>query len=243
MKTFTLRQTILAVSTLLMSLSIFAQEEPKFRITPEADLVSTYVWRGVYQSGPSFQPSLTASYGGLSLNLWGFTDFATSNDTGIAKEFDITLAYEVGGLTLAVTDYWWAGEGARYGNYSANHYFESTIGYHFGDACPLSLNWSTMFGPGTDEKKENGDPFYSTYIEAAYDFNLFGVDITPSIGVSPWTGMYHREGTSGFALSSIAIKATKDIKISNSFSLPVFVEAIVAPNQDSVFMVFGVTIN
>ncbi|MCD8264679.1 MAG: hypothetical protein LUD02_11480 [Tannerellaceae bacterium] len=242
MKTFTLRQTILAVTTLLMSLSIFAQEAPKFEITPEADLVSSYVWRGVHQSGPSIQPSLTASYGGLSLNLWGSTDFSTANDMGIAKEFDITLAYEVGGLTLAVTDYWWAGEGARYGNYSANHYYEGSIGYYFGDQCPLSLSWSTMFGPGTDEKKENGDPFYSTFIEAAYDFNVLGVDVTPSIGVSPWTGMYHREGTSGFALSTIAVKASKEIKITDSFSLPIFAEAIVAPNQDTVFLVFGLTI-
>ena len=52
----------------------------------------------------------------------------------------------------------------------------------------------------------------------------------------------HREGKDGFALCTIALKASKEIKITDSFSLPVFAQAIIAPNQDNVFLVFGLSI-
>ena len=106
-------------TALLMSVSVFSQDEKKFEITPAADLVSSYVWRGAYQTGVSIQPSLSLSYAGLSLTAWGSTDFSTT-----AKEFDLTLGYGIGGFNIGLTDYWWAGEGARYGNYPDNHYFE-----------------------------------------------------------------------------------------------------------------------
>lgn len=221
---------------LLLSMSIFAQEEAKFEITPSADLVSSYVWHGVYQAGVSIQPSLTLSYGGLSLTAWGSTDFST-----IGKEFDLTLGYEIGGFNIAFTDYWWGDEGIRYGNYKANHYFEGSIGYNFGESFPLSVEWNTMFGMDGD-RKENGDYYYSTYLEAYYDFNVKGIDLTAGIGVSPWTGMYHREGKDGFALCALSLKASKDIRITNSFALPVFTEVIFAPNQDNVFIVFGISL-
>ena len=242
MKTFTqLRTTILATVLLATSAPLFSQEESDFQIAPAADIVSSYVWRGAYQTGPSFQPSISASWKGLSLTAWGSTDFSTSDNGSIAKEFDFTLGYSTGGVSIAVTDYWWAGEGSKYGNYSANHFFEGTIGYHFGESFPLGITWNTMLGMDGD-KDEKGDQLYSTYVEAGYDFSVSGVDLTASVGVSPWTGLYHRAGTDGFAVSAISLKASKSIKITDSFSLPIFTQAIIAPNQDNVFLVFGITI-
>lgn len=177
MKTTTFKRTVLSATALLMSFSVFAQEEKKFEIAPAADLVSSYVWRGMYQTGPSVQPSLGMSYAGLSLTAWGSTDFSTSSDEYKAKEFDLTLGYGIGGFSIAVTDYWWSGEGARYGRYATDHYFEGTIGYNFGEKFPLSLTWSTMFAGG--DKKENGDQFFSSYFEAAYDINVWGVRLHP----------------------------------------------------------------
>ena len=236
MKTTTFKRTVLSATALLMSFSVFAQEEKKFEIAPAADLVSSYVWRGMYQTGPSVQPSLGMSYAGLSLTAWGSTDFSTSSDEYKANEFDLTLGYGIRGFSIAVTDYWWSGEGARYGRYATDHYFEGTIGYNFGEKFPLSLTWSTMFAGG--DKKENGDQFFSSYFEAAYDINVWGVDFTPSVGISPWKGMY----SDGCGLNSIALKASKEIKITDSFSLPVFTQAIIAPEHDDVFLVFGISL-
>ena len=240
METMTFRQSALTATALLMSFATFAQEEKQFEIAPSADLVSSYVWRGVYQTGASVQPSINLSYAGFSLTAWGSTDFSSLSDPDKGKEFDLTIGYGIGGFSIGVTDYWWAGEGHRYGDYSNSHFFEGTAGYNFGESFPLGITWSTMFAGG--DKKVDGDRRFSTYVEAAYDFSVLGVDVTPSIGVSPWTGMYHREGKDGFALCTIAFKASKEIKITDSFSLPVFAQAIVAPNQDNVFLVFGLSI-
>ena len=124
MKTKTFRQSVVTATVLLMSSATFAQEGKQFEIAPAADLVSSYVWRGVYQTGPSVQPSIALSYAGVSLTAWGSTDFSSISDPDKGKEFDLTLGYGIGGFSIGVTDYWWAGEGKRYGNYSNSHYYE-----------------------------------------------------------------------------------------------------------------------
>jgi len=238
MKTMNLNRVKLLLLSVIMAVPAFAQDQ--FEITPAADFVSRYVWRGTDCGPASFQPSITAAYKGFSLGLWGSTDFTTP-----AKEFDIFVGYETGGLSLLVTDYWVRendGEFFRYGDFTNNHAFEASIGYYFGDSAPFTLTWSTMFAGGAD-RKENDKLAYSTFIEANYDFSVKGVDLTAGVGVSPWTSvMYHRPETSGFALCTVSLKASKEIKITDSFSLPVFVEGIFAPNQDDVFLVFGISL-
>jgi hypothetical protein len=224
------------MTALFVSLSLTAQERSGLEVSAGADLVSSYVWRGVYQTGASVQPGLTLSCGGFSLGAWGSTDFSTA-----AKEFDIALGFEAGGFSVALTDYWWAGEGNPYGHYGELHFLEGSIGYSFGEAFPLSLSWNTMLGLDGDKDGE-GNQQYSTFISAGYDFTIKGVALTAGIGVSPWTGLYHKAGTEGFALSTVSLKATKELKITDSFILPVFVEAIAAPNQDNVFLVLGVSL-
>ena len=68
-----------------------------------------------------------------------------------------------------------------------------------------------------------------------------GVDLTASLGVTPWTGLYHREGTNGFDVSSVSLKASKEIKVTDSFDLPLFVQCIFSPNQDNVYLVVGMS--
>lgn len=236
MKTNALVQAYMLATALLMSSFIMAQDKPKFEISPAADLVSSYVWRGAYNGGVSLQPSLALSYKGLSLTVWGSTEFATIADVDKAKEFDITLGYETNRFSIAVTDYWWSGEGARYGRYSTNHFFEGAIGYHFGESFPLSLMWNTMFAGG-DKDPVDDDKYYSSYFEASYDFDVLGVSATPSIGISPWKGMYSDD----FNVTSIGLKAAKDIKVTGTFSVPLFTEVIVSPSNDNVYLVFGVS--
>lgn len=232
-----MKRKVMFITALLISYSMTTRGESKFEVTAGADWVSSYVWRGMYQTGVSVQPGLTLSFGGLSLGAWGSTDFSTA-----AKEFDITLGFEAGGLGIGITDYWWEGEGNPYGHYTDAHFIEGAVSYNFGESFPLTLSWNTMLGLHADKDGE-GKQQYSTYVGAGYDFSV-GEDITLSagIGVSPWTGIYHKAGTEGFALSVVSLRATKELKITDSFRLPVFVETIVAPNQDNVFLVIGVSL-
>ncbi|WP_080904611.1 TorF family putative porin [Parabacteroides sp. Marseille-P3160] len=248
MKKVSKRALLGTMVSLMFSNLIFAQEEEAnegISLTPSADIVSGYVWRGVHQTGASIQPGLDISWKGISLSAWGSTTLMsltnTSDFSTLPKEFDVTLGYTASGLKLAVTDYWWSGEGAPYGHYKKSHFLEGTIGYSFGESLPLTLTWNTMFGMDGD-KDDNGDRNYSTFVEAAYDFSVKGINVTASAGVSPWTGLYHKAGTDGFVLSMLSIKASKSIQLTDSFALPVFTQVIVAPNQDNVYFVFGISL-
>ena len=103
----------------------------------QGDLVSSYVWRGFYQTGVSFQPTLGFGIGGFSLTAWGSTDFdgTSSSDGEAAKEIDLTAAYTFGdsGLTLSVASLWWAGQGSnKYFNFKSHetaHHFEAGLAY------------------------------------------------------------------------------------------------------------------
>ena len=85
-----------------VAISVSAED---VEIAIQGDLVSSYVWRGMYQTGTSIQPTLGVGYKGLSLTAWGSTDFdgASSSDGTASKEVDLTLAYAFEkGLTISV---------------------------------------------------------------------------------------------------------------------------------------------
>ncbi|MDD3432069.1 MAG: hypothetical protein PHF38_08600 [Bacteroidales bacterium] len=202
------------------------KSKERIELCPTVDLVSSYIWRGAYQTGISLQPGLSATYSGFFMSAWGSTDFSTS-----FKEFDLSLGYENRGFSLIINDYWWAGEGNPYFDYRNLHYYEAGIGYSFGEKFPLSLSWNTFW-----------DKDASTYIQAAYDFSLSDVGLNLAVGLSPWTGYYHKTGTNGFIIADVVLTASKSIPISPNFALPVFTQLIVAPNQNNVYFVFGLSL-
>lgn len=107
----------------------------------QGDLVSSYVWRGFYQTGVSFQPTLGFGIGGFSLTAWGSTDFdgTSSSDGEAAKEIDLTAAYTFGdsGLTLSVASLWWAGQGSnKYFNFKSHE-----TAHHLKQGLPIHCRW------------------------------------------------------------------------------------------------------
>ncbi|WP_300725658.1 TorF family putative porin [uncultured Bacteroides sp.] len=219
---------VMGAVVLMLPTKAAAQNE--FTVNGKIDFVSDYVWRGAYQnSGVSIQPSLTLGYAGLTLNFWGNQSLENS-----AKEFDINLGYTINNFSITVSDYWWSGVDMPYGHYENQHFFEGTLAYCFGESFPLTLSWSTMFAGG--DKDEDGDLQGSTYINASYPISLpLDITLTPSVGFTPWKGMYHDKA----AFTDISLKASKDIKVNDRFSIPLFVQAIVSPVYDRTYLVGG----
>lgn len=107
----------------------------------QGDLVSSYVWRGFYQTGVSFQPTLGFGIGDFSLTAWGSTDFdgTSSSEGAAAKEIDLTAVYTFGdsGLTLSVASLWWAGQGAnKYFNFKSHE-----TAHHLKRDLPIHYRW------------------------------------------------------------------------------------------------------
>lgn len=224
--------------------------------TVQGDLVSSYVWRGVYQTGASFQPTLAFGVGGFSLTAWGSTDFDGNKSTGgkASKEIDLTAAYKFGeaGPTLSVASLWWAGQGANdyfhFKSHETSHHFEAGLSYTLPiEKFPLSIAWYTMFA-GAD-KDEKGNQNYSSYLEVNYPFVVKGVDLNATVGMLPYEAGYNNDGSSvysvpnsGFVVTNVALKATKAIDFNDKFSLPLFVQAIWNPRMEDTHLVLGVTL-
>ena len=233
MKSFVKKVTVLAVAFSMASSTLAnAQEEDgKVNFSVQGDLVSSYIWRGFYQTGASFQPTLSLGVGNFSLTAWGSTDFQGANSTSAAaaKEIDLTAAYTFGsaGPTLSVASLWWAGQGAGLPS----------------EKFPLSITWNFMFA-GQD-KDENGNQNYSSYVELNFPFTVKGVDLNATCGVLPYDAgvtTYGGDVNSGFAVTNVALKAMKDIKITNSFSLPIFIQAIWNPRMEDAHLVLGISL-
>lgn len=226
----------------LIAFAPAAMAQDKVETTIAADVVSQYYWRGQDLGSISLQPTLGIGYKGLSLTAWGSVGISEPSDT---KEFDLTLAYETGGFHIGVTDYWFNSPNEKYFAYKAHetsHVFEANVGYDFG---PVALNWYTNFagndGVLSDEGYDKDARKYASYIEATAPFKLGGCDWEAAIGAVPYkTGFY--SDANGFAVTNVSVKATKDLKITDSFCVPVFAQVAANPSTEKAYFVVGFTL-
>lgn len=227
-----------------------ASTHTKGSFTVGADLVSSYVWRGFTENKtPNIQPSATFTYGGLSIGAWGSGSF-----DGAYKEVDLSASYAFNDLfSLTVTDYNWNLLGAtpHYNNYfyykndSTGHIFEGSLNYAGVKEFPLSISVNTMFY-GADKKSKSDTTkqnAFSTYVELAYPIaknaklTLGGLYLSSKDG----NNAYLVENRKGFNITNIALKVTKDLKFSDSFSLPVYGIIGFNPEAEDAFLVGGIT--
>lgn len=232
---------VVAAICMLVTGSAKAQE-----FSVQGDIVSSYVWRGMYQGGgAAFQPTLALGVGNFSVTAWGSTNFSGGN-----KEIDLTLAYKFGqaGPVLTVADLWWEGEGAykyfNFGSHETGHHFEAGLSYTLPvERFPLSVAWYTMFA-GKDKKLSDmgeSEQNYSSYLELNYPFSVKNVDLNITCGAVP-SKAENMYANSRFAVTNVALKGMTEIKINDMFSLPVFAQAIWNPCVEDAFLVFGITL-
>ena len=232
-----MKKIVMIIMGLVVCAITHAQEE--IETTISGDVVSSYIWRGQDLGNVSLQPTLGIGYKGLSLTAWGSVGLSEPADT---KEFDLTIGYTIGGLNIGVTDYWFnAGQDPenRYFKYDAhgtNHVYEANIGYDFGLA---NVQWFTNFA-GNDGVNKDGERAYSSYFELAVPFKLVSTEWTATVGAVPFATDFY--GTTGFAVTNLALQATKDIKVTDSFSIPIFGQVVANPCSRKAYLVFGFTL-
>ena len=232
-----------------MAMPIMGQEKPDEEALPTfvkdvettiaADVVSQYIWRGQDLGNVSLQPTLGVGYKGFSLNAWGSVGLSEPKDT---KEFDLTVAYTIGRLNVGVTDYWFdAGLDPdnryfKYGAHETNHVFEANIGYDFG---LLSVQWFTNFA-GNDGVNKHGHRAYSSYMEVTAPFRLATCDWTAAVGAVPYATSFYN--TNGFAVTNVSLKATKEIRVTDTFAIPIYGQIAANPRSQKAYLVVGFTL-
>ena len=223
-----------------VTMGVWAQDQVVAHLG--ADIVSSYVWRGQNFGHVSLQPELSVAWKGLSLSAWGSVGLSDKDDS---REVDLTLSYETDGLSFGIVDYWDNGDGKPYFYYKAMvstnrqdgtaHSFEGFVNYDFG---PLSASWQTYFA-GNDYQID-GKRAYSSYFELSAPFRLASCDWDARFGIVPWkSGMYD---ASGFSVTNLSLRATKAIKITPTFDLPLFGQVAANPASLHFYFVFGLTL-
>jgi len=203
----------------------------------KADFVSSYIWRGLNLGHVSLQPELSVSWKGLSLTAWGSVGLSGHKDD--FREIDLTLSYETGRLSFGVIDYWTDEYDKRFFYFkkdSTGHAFEGFVSYDFG---PVVASWQTFFA-GNDYQESNNKRSYSSYFQLQAPFRLATCNWEATAGLVPWASDYY--STNGFSVTYLSLRATKDIKITDSFSLPLFAQLIANPASQGMYFVAGFTL-
>jgi hypothetical protein len=220
----------------ILVIAVLATMNVKAQFATGADIVSSYIWRGIPQGNgnggtPNIQPSVSFTTGALSLGSW-----ASGSFTGDVKEVDLYATYTISSaFALTLTDYNYnLLTQPNYFNYgtATGHVYEGTAAY---TGAKFSASVNTMFA-GAD-KLANGNNAFSTYFELDYQFNpLAKLFLGGSIAESA------TYGTTGFGITNIGLKVSKSIAITDKFSLPVYGILSANPYSGKAFFVAGITL-
>ena len=217
--------------------SVEADASGRAELTLSADVVSQFVWRGMALAHASVQPTLAVSWRGLSVGAWGSVSFVDSSDP---REIDLMASYTTGGLSVGVIDYWTNEPTDHYFRYRAHqtgHVFEAFVAYDFG---PLSASWQTNFA-GADGLNRSGHRAYSSYIELAAPFSWLTCDWQAAVGAVPWATDYYEAPR--FTVTNVSLRVAKNIRITDRFSLPLFVQLTANPECRRAYFVAGFSLN
>lgn len=235
-----LRALTLSLAACATTLTAAAQDttaaQPKVKVNIGADLVSSYVSRGACESGAAIQPGIGVGIGGFNLSMWGSADYKAE-----VAEFDWVASYTTGGLTVGLTEYWGPhsreddGSFPKYGNWD-NHMLEANLQYDFGEKCKkFALTVEADVNLVNDKDDDNKEQ-YSTYVELGYPLNVGSVGLDLAVGLTPFKGSYSDK----LNVVNLSVKGTKELKITDKFSLPVFVQGVVNPYTEQAYVVCGV---
>lgn len=241
---FNFKKNVLILFIFITGIS-FAQD---LSLNAGADIVSLYIWRGLnVNDAVNIQPSLTLSVSGFSFGFWGSYGFSIDSAyKKFGQELDTWLSYNFAfenGMSIGaiVTDYYFPNVGIPWGNWDnydspdgpGAHTIETGLLLKGPESFPLSLSgFINVYN----------DAGNNTYFQIDYPATVADVPLNFFIGASGGSeenpGYY---GTETFNVTNVGVKATKSIKITEDYSLPVFVTFLINPRTEIAYLVFGLT--
>ena len=186
-----------------------------------ADVASSYVWRGTqFGNGPHVQPWMSLGYGNLELGARGSVPL-TAGDGG--TELDLYVSYDLGPLALTVTNYTFPVAGGAYAE--GEGLFEGDY---------LEVSGSGSVGP-IDLTVGYFTELEALYIEAGFSIGV--VDVAIGYAGEDDSDWYVSEA----GLCNISVGGSKEVKITDDYSLPLFGSLVYNPEAESAFLVFGMS--
>lgn len=220
---------LLLLALLTCTISLYSQEDQSKPLTAGADFFSSYIWRGTkLGTGPAVQPVIEYSKGIFTAGAWGSFDFNGYQEVDLYLNFSLPA-----GFNLGITDYYLPDlEYFDYSNASGSHAFEANIGFSKGD---FNLGFNYIF----NEAGGVGSIGNDIYIEAGYSFQYFSLFLGAGNG---WHTYDSYTGQSKFNVCNLGIEVSRDIKITDTFNIPVLGQLIFNPDKEQLFLVVGFTL-
>lgn len=241
--------TTFLIGVIISTSSLFAQNK-KGEISLGADLMSRYIWRGTqFSTGPVIQPGIEYSKGAFAIGAWGSYSFDGDQD---GAEADIYVSYRFADdlFTVSLTDYFFPNDQIAANNSyfdfkkeATGHILEGSIAFNGTKSFPISIMAAMNFW-GADQDA-NGNQQYSLYIELGHSFTYKDVNIDLFAGFIP-IDADEDKGESGFygdtaGFVNLGFTASKEVAITEKFSLPLSASVIANPMSENLFLVFGVS--
>ncbi|MFA3783068.1 TorF family putative porin [Melioribacteraceae bacterium 4301-Me] len=229
---------ILFTYSIILTNQLKAQE-----LSVGTDLVSRYIWRGIDlgQNTPSLQPNIKFTFSDFNFGFWGA--YSLSNPNGL-NEIDIYTSYSLsltkaGTLSLGFTDYTNPNSGTKIGNIHNHndpegpgaHFIELNINYAAPQDIPISLSFNYFL------YNVANNPIY---FQLNYTTAVSGVDLNLFLGGTPGDNSKYY-GVSNFSIINLGFTASKSVKITESFSFPLFGSIILNPSSENLFYVIGIS--
>lgn len=225
---------VAAVTAVVMS----AKAEVEFAYEAGAELVSAYIWRGMYNGGLSLQPEGLVGFNALDEAIqfragvwasvgasdWKFKTNGLKTDeynqnTYFMPEVDFIASLSAYGASVGFNEYYYCDDGST-------HNSEIWFGYNFshflGEYAGAYFNWYTVVG-GADKVLDTDlkdlihgqyeKQAFSTYIELGYDYTFedYGLTLGFNMGMSPWASPLY--GNEKFAVVNLALNIHKEWEI------------------------------
>jgi uncharacterized protein (TIGR02001 family) len=224
MKNSILAFVAMVLTGLVTESTVYGQEEQEnSKFSVGTDLFSNYVWRGTrFGTGPAVQPQVKLETGGLTIGVWGSFDF---NGYSEADPF-ISYSFPFG-LSLGLTDYYYPGLPLFDVSPSqGSHAYELNGGFSTG-GLDFSANYILNAAGGA------GSAGSDLYFQAGYSFSVM------EIFLGAGNGWHTSDGD--FNICNIGLGLSREISITDGFSIPVTGQVIVNPDREQLFLVAGLS--
>jgi len=219
--------------TAVMTVSVFftgnliAQEEEYEKSSPfsaGADFYSSYIWRGTkYGTGPAFQPTVTFSAGGFTAGAWGSFDAQGYMESDLFVTYDFDFGLSLGGYDYYFPDY----DYFDVSDTTGSHAFELMAGYSIKG---LSLSANYILNEAGGAGSAGGD----MYFQAGYDFK----NVNVFLGAG--NGWHTTDGE--FMICNIGVGISREIKITDKFSITVNGQVVLNPESEKLYAVVGISL-
>ncbi|MCH8942576.1 MAG: hypothetical protein IIA48_09100 [Bacteroidetes bacterium] len=263
-----IKKLIIHIVMIIGSINIsFAQDSSKVNFDLGTDIVSRYVWRGKQLGGasPNIQPYVELGIENFVLGVWGSYSLGGVNPF---QELDLYATYNLfdDKVSITVTDYFFPNESLDYKYYdytdtTTGHIFEASISFNGTDKIPFSVLIAVNFY-GADATRISDNPGslnsrdgiqYSSYLELGFETEFNEINFEAFVGINltaprsadlSGSGYVGETGFYGnnFGVVNLGITVSKEIKISDKFSLPLITSVITNPQAQKIFLVFGFTL-